>query len=141
MQTAETAKASERAWFVGLLSLGGAAASSALVSEGTSAVAYVLLGLLIVGAALAGLHKRIHGFLHRLGGRWLAGFLAVFVPLGGTVVFALYPVGIGFALAVGVPLDAKFIVVAAVSSVLCLANLAALVVNTAAILGNRQSRS
>jgi hypothetical protein len=138
MQGAEL-RASQRAAWILLLSLGIAFGSSALTSEGASIVLYILLGIVIVATAVSGLYRRPLEWLHRSGGRRLAGFLAVFLPLGGTLIFILYPLAVGFVASAGADVRTKFAIVAVISGVIAIANLLVLVLNVADLLRSRQA--
>ena len=130
-------KVSLRAVLVALLSLGIAFGSAALTSRGASVVLYVLIGIVILAIAALGLHRRPLGWLSRVGGTGLARFLAVFLPLVGTAIFVLYPLAVGFVAKVGADVRTDFAVVAIISSLIALANLAILVLN---IIDLRRSR-
>jgi len=134
-------KASQRAILVSLLGLGIAFGSAALTSDGASIVLYILLGIAIVAIAVSGLYRRPLDWLNRSGGRRLAGFLAVFLPLMGVAVFVLYPVAVGFGAVVGLDIRTNFAIVAVISGVIALANLAVLVLNVIDLLRSRQALS
>lgn len=132
-------KASQRAILVSLLSLGIAFGSAALTSDGASIVLYALLGIVIVASAVLGLYRRPLDWLNRRGGRRLAGFLAVFLPLMGVAVFVLYPAAVGFGAVVGLDIRTKFAIVAVISGVIALANLTTFVLNIIDLVKSRQA--
>ena len=138
MQSVEQ-KASQRAVSVLLLSLGIAFGSAALTSEGASAVAYILLGIIIVATVVSGMYRRPLGWLNRTGGRGLAGFLGVFLPLGGVFIFILYPLAVGFGATAGADIRTDFAIVAVISGVNALANLAILILNVVDLLRSRRA--
>ena len=124
---------------VSLLSLGIAFGSAALTSEGASAVAYILLGIVIVAAVVSRLYRRPLSWLDRIGGRGLAGFLGVFLPLGGVLIFILYPLAVGFVATAGADVRTNFAIVAVISGVIALANLGVLILNIVDLLRSRRA--
>ncbi len=116
MQDAEQ-RASQRAVWVLLLSLGIAFGSAALTSEGASIVLYVVLGIVIIAIAVARLYRRPLEWLHRSGGRRLAGVLAVLFPLGTALTFTLYPLAVAFVASAGADVRTRFAIVAVISGV------------------------
>jgi len=138
MQSVEQ-KVSQRAVSVSLLSLGVALGSAALTSEGASAVAYILLGIVIVAAVVSRLYRRPLSWLDRIGGRGLAGFLGVFLPLGGVLIFILYPLAVGFVATAGADVRTNFAIVAVISGVIALANLGVLILNIVDLLRSRRA--
>ncbi|HLC01713.1 MAG TPA: hypothetical protein VJK02_01625 [Anaerolineales bacterium] len=138
MQSVEQ-KASQRAVSVLLLSLGLAFGSAALTSEGASAVVCILLGIVIVATVVSGLYRRPLGWLNRTGGRGLARFLGVFLPLGGALLFILYPLAVGFVATAGADVRTNFAIVAVISGVIAPANLGVLILNTVDLLRSRRA--
>lgn len=137
MQSAEVLKASQRAVLVALLSIGVAFGSATISSAGTDAILYLLVGLLLVALAAFGIYKRVLDSLYRIGGRKLATFFALFFPITSLVTFALYPLAVGLVASLGATVRTNFALIAAISAVLAIANLAVLVMN---ILDLRRSR-
>ena len=138
MQGAEQ-RASQRAVRVLLLSLGIAFGSAALTSEGASIVLYVVLGIVIIAIAVARLYRRPLEWLHRSGGRRIAGVLAVLFPLGSALIFTLYPLAVAFVASVGADVRTRFAIVAVISGVIAIANLLVLVMNIVDLLRSRQA--
>jgi hypothetical protein len=138
MQAVEQ-KASHRAVLVSLLSLGIAFGSAALTSDGADIVLYILLGTAFLAIVVSGLYRRPLAWLTGAGGRGLAGFLAVFLPLGGLVIFTLYPLAVGFAASAGATVRSKFAAVAVISGVIALANAAILASNAVSLLRSRRA--
>lgn len=139
MRSAEIIKAGERADMAALLSIGIAAASSALVTEGAGIILYILLGTVIITAALLGLHKKFLAYLHGIGWPRLTIFLALFFPLSGLLIFTIYPLAIGFAASAGVPLKSRIILLSIISGLLAFSNLVVLIINIFSLLRGRQT--
>ena len=139
MRSAEIIKAGERADLTALLSIGIAAASSALVAEGVGIILYILIGTVITAAALFGLHKKFLAYLHGIGWPRLTIFLALFFPLCGLLIFVLYPFAIGFIASAGVPLKSSIILLSIISGLLAFSNLVVLIINIFSIFRGRQT--
>ncbi len=141
MKNAQKMKLSERATAVALLSVGASSLVSVLTTEGFVSVILILLGIASIGAVVAGLHKRLLASLGRTAGEGLIGFLAVFLPLIGIVVFSLYPIGLSIGAAAGIRIPNEFIVTAIVSGLGFLANLLVLIMNVIGLLRASKSTS
>ena len=139
MRSAEIIKAGERADLAALLSIGIAAATSALVAEGKGIILYILIGTVIITVALLGLHKKPLASLHGIGWPRLTIFLALFFPLSGLLIFALYPFAIGFVASAGVPLKSRIILVSIISGLLAFSNLVVLILNIFSLFRGRQT--
>ena len=134
-------KASQRAVLTMLLSLGIAFFVAALTGEGAVIFLYILLGLAFVGVAISGLYQRPLGSLNRACGGTLARVFAVFFPLANFLIFILYPIAVAFAMAVGVDVQTKFTVVAAILFLLSIGNLVILIINIFEIIRVRQGQA
>jgi hypothetical protein len=142
MQTADTRlKAAEHAAAVGLITAGMALLGSVLTAEGAELIRWTALGIAALVIVATGLHRRLLAFLNRTSGPGLMSFLSVFMPLAGVIILALGPAAIAVASAAGISVGTPLLAVGILLGLGVLANLAMLVINVRALIGQRGARS
>ena len=139
MQSADRIKAGERSIGMAFLTLGIVSIVSALVTDLMGKIVSILLGIGFILFVILGLQKRIIAFSDRIGGSIFIGFLAIFAPLGGTIIFGLYAIGIGLAAYLGVPFGTVITIFTVVSALVALANLVVLLLNIRTLLRLRKT--
>ncbi len=121
--------ATDRAVLVLIVSLGIALAVGGLAGQEGTNWLYLLAG---IGALAIGgfrLYRPAVDFINRGTGSIISGFLAIVLPLISVVIFALYPMAIGFVSSSGINIESGLVILAATSGFLALLNLATLIVN------------
>ena len=139
MQNAEIIKAGERSIAIAFITLGIVSIASAIVTDLMGKIVSILLGIGFILFVMLGLEKRIIAFSDRIGGAIFIGFLAIFAPLAGTIIFGLYAIGVGLAVYLGVPFRNVTAIFTVVSALLALANLVVLLLNVGTLLRRRKT--
>lgn len=134
MNNVNNHKLDARTFAVSLISAGLASGISVLVTDSVGKTLSILFGIGFFLIVLLGFHKRISGYFRRIGGSGLMNFLAVFMPLGGLLIFVLYPIAVGTITSLGIAFDTSIIVIAIVSGLLAIANLVVLIMNISSLL-------
>lgn len=139
MQSADRIKAGERSIAMAFLTLGIVSIVSALVTDLMGKIVSILLGIGFILFVILGLQKRFIAFSDRFGGAIFVGYLAIFAPLGGTIIFGLYAIGVGFGFYLGVPFETITTIFTVVSALVALANLVILLLNIVTLLRHRKT--
>ena len=135
MQSADKAKAGERALATSILSVGVASVLAALISEPVGAVFYVLFGLGCIVSVILKIHQRvIQYFSAQKSGSIMISIISIFSPLLGFLLFGFYAGAIGTGLIIGVPFETSIQTIAFGSALLAVANLVLLIINIVSLL-------
>lgn len=129
MLTAGVNHASERAVFVLIASLGIALVVGGLAGQEGLNWLYFAAGIGALAIAGLRLYRPVVDFINTGAGSVALGFLAIVLPLMGVIIFALYPLAIGFVSSAGIDVESGLVILATASGLLALLNLATLIVN------------
>jgi hypothetical protein len=134
MQNVNDLKIAERTFATSFLSFGVGICLSILVTDTLGKIVSGLVGIALISVVVFGLHKQITAFFYKIGGKVLNNSMAIFMPLIGVIIFAVYPVLLVFITSIGISIEPSITIIAVTSSILALGNLVVLIMNIIALL-------
>jgi len=135
MQSADKAKAGERALAISILSVGFASLLATLISEPLGAVFYIIFGVGCIVFVILKIHQRVIQYFSALkSGSIMISIIGIFSPLLGFLLFGFYAGAIAAGLMIGVPFETSIQMIAFGSALLAIVNLILLVLNMISLL-------